>query len=259
MAGKKVLIVYAHQDPGSFNAALKKVAVDELSRQGCLVTVTDLYALDFEPRATRKDFTGALSDPEHCNYGLEAFRAYQREALSRDITAEQEKVREADLVIFQFPLYWYSLPAVLKGWMDRVLCQGFAFDFPGFFESGFLKGKRAVLSFTTGGSAEMYSKTGISGDIRCYLWPIQNSEPQSTCSGHRRKGGRTTAAAELLPRAEVASTGWTAGMAPSTAGNGAGALLAVSQTPPPGPPRAGHSPGPAASHPHSAETGTCWV
>ncbi|XP_055964460.1 ribosyldihydronicotinamide dehydrogenase [quinone]-like [Sorex fumeus] len=174
MAGKKVLIVYAHQDPGSFNAALKKAAVEELSKQGCLVTVSDLYAMDFEPRATRKDFTGPLSDPEHFNYGLEVPRAYQQKALSRDITAEQEKVRDADLVIFQFPLYWYSLPAILKGWMDRVLCQGFAFDFPGFFESGFLKGKRAVLSITTGGSADMYSKTGISGDIRCYLWPIQH-------------------------------------------------------------------------------------
>ena len=39
----------------------------------------------------------------------------------------------------QFPLYWFSVPAILKGWMDRVLCQGFAFDFPGFYDDGFLK------------------------------------------------------------------------------------------------------------------------
>lgn len=39
----------------------------------------------------------------------------------------------------QFPLYWFSVPAILKGWMDRVLCQGFAFDIPGFYDSGFLK------------------------------------------------------------------------------------------------------------------------
>lgn len=56
--GKKVLIVYAHQEPRSFNGSLKKVAVDELSAQGCTVTVSDLYAMDFEPRATRKDITG---------------------------------------------------------------------------------------------------------------------------------------------------------------------------------------------------------
>ncbi|VTJ90036.1 Hypothetical predicted protein [Marmota monax] len=58
MAGKKVLIVYAHQEPKSFNGSLKKVAVDELSQQGCTVTVSDLYAMNFEPRATRKDITG---------------------------------------------------------------------------------------------------------------------------------------------------------------------------------------------------------
>lgn len=174
MAGKNVLIVYAHQGPGSFNEALKRAAVDELTRQGCVVTVSDLYAMDFEPRTTRKDITGELSDPEHFNYVEEVHQAYKRKALSSDITKEQEKVRAADLVIFQFPMYWYSLPAILKGWMDRVLCQGFAFDFPGFFESGFLKGKRAMLSITTGSTADMFSKTGVNGDFRCFLWPIQH-------------------------------------------------------------------------------------
>ena len=56
--GKKVLIVYAHQEPRSFNGALKDAAVAELSQQGCSVTVSDLYALNFEPRATGKDITG---------------------------------------------------------------------------------------------------------------------------------------------------------------------------------------------------------
>lgn len=57
-----MLIVYAHQEPRSFNGSLKKVAVDELSKQGCTVTVSDLYAMDFEPRATRKDITGESWD-----------------------------------------------------------------------------------------------------------------------------------------------------------------------------------------------------
>ncbi|KAF4013777.1 hypothetical protein G4228_005195 [Cervus hanglu yarkandensis] len=63
--GKKVLIIYAHQEPRSFNGALKDVAVAELSQQGCSVTVSDLYALNFEPRATGKDIT-AWGDPPHC-------------------------------------------------------------------------------------------------------------------------------------------------------------------------------------------------
>lgn len=41
--------------------------------------------------------------------------------------------------LLQFPLYWFSVPAILKGWMDRVLCQGFAFDFPEIYDSGLLK------------------------------------------------------------------------------------------------------------------------
>ncbi|XP_047652051.1 ribosyldihydronicotinamide dehydrogenase [quinone] isoform X3 [Phacochoerus africanus] len=136
MAGGKVLIVYAHQEPRSFNGSLKDVAVAELSRQGCRVTVSDLYAMGFEPSATRKDVTGALSNPSFFNYGVESHEAYRRKALSSDIVEEQKKLQEADLVIFQ--------------------------------------GKLAVLSFTTGGTAEMYSKTGVRGDFRYFLWPLQH-------------------------------------------------------------------------------------
>ncbi|XP_069880794.1 ribosyldihydronicotinamide dehydrogenase [quinone] isoform X2 [Dipodomys merriami] len=180
MAGKKVLIIYAHQEPRSFNGSLKKVAVEELSKQGCMVTVSDLYAMNFEPRATRKDITGALSNPELFNYGAEAYEAFKKSSLTSDIVEEQKKVQEADLVIFQFPLYWFSVPAILKGWMDRVLCQGFAFDIPGFYDSGFLKDKLALLSLTTGGTAEMYTKAGVSGDFRYFLWPLQKAE--ASCS-----------------------------------------------------------------------------
>lgn len=212
MAGKKVLIVYAHQEPRSFNGSLKDVAVAELSRQGCRVTVSDLYAMGFEPSATRKDVTGALSNPSFFNYGVESHEAYRRKALSSDIVEEQKKLQEADLVIFQFPLYWFSVPAILKGWMDRVLCQGFAFDFPGFYDDGFLKGKLAVLSFTTGGTAEMYSKTesveifaissGPSSTVPCTSvgsrsWPLRSV---LVLNMHQRKsggdGGRLGAEAE---------------------------------------------------------------
>ncbi|XP_036207735.1 ribosyldihydronicotinamide dehydrogenase [quinone] isoform X3 [Myotis myotis] len=187
MAGKKVLIIYAHQEPRSFNGCLKKVAVETLSKQGCSVTVSDLYAMDFEPRATRNDITGPLSNPEVFSYGVEAYEACKKQSLTSDIVDEQKKVQEADLVIFQFPLYWFSVPAILKGWMDRVLCQGFAFDLPGFYDSGFLKGKLALLSITTGSTAEMYTKTGVSGDFKYFLWPLQISFAPETASEEERK------------------------------------------------------------------------
>nr|XP_008114522.1 PREDICTED: ribosyldihydronicotinamide dehydrogenase [quinone] [Anolis carolinensis] len=173
MAGKKALIVYAHQEPKSMNGSYKAVAVEELSKQGCSVTVSDLYEMQFEPRTTRKDIIGELYNPEQLNYGVEAFEAYKNGCLSEDLKEEHRKVTEAELVIFQFPLYWYSMPAILKGWMDRVLVQGFAFNIPKGSGSGLLKNKKALLSFTTGGNQAMYTKEGISGDISYVLWPMQ--------------------------------------------------------------------------------------
>ncbi|XP_053520058.1 ribosyldihydronicotinamide dehydrogenase [quinone] isoform X1 [Artibeus jamaicensis] len=122
----------------------------------------------------RSSKNGVLSNPEFFSYGVEAYEAYKKRSLTSDILDEQRKVHEADLVIFQFPLYWFSVPAILKGWMDRVLCQGFAFDLPGFYDSGFLKDKLALLSITTGGTAAMYGKTGVSGDFKYFLWPLQH-------------------------------------------------------------------------------------
>uniref|UniRef100_F7CKN3 Ribosyldihydronicotinamide dehydrogenase [quinone] n=1 Tax=Ornithorhynchus anatinus TaxID=9258 RepID=F7CKN3_ORNAN len=174
MAGKNVLIVYAHQEPKSLNGSLKDIAVTVLSKQGCRVTVSDLYAMEFEPRATRKDISGPLSNPESFNYGMEMHEAYRTGRLASDVVEEQKKVQEADLVIFQFPLYWFSVPAIMKGWMDRVLAQGFAFEFPKCYDTGFLKNKSALLSFTTGGDTENFSKAGASGDFRYLLWPLQH-------------------------------------------------------------------------------------
>ncbi|XP_068788082.1 ribosyldihydronicotinamide dehydrogenase [quinone] isoform X3 [Struthio camelus] len=180
MAGRKVLIVYAHQEPKSLNGSLKSVAVEELGKQGCSVTVSDLYAMQFEPRATRNDIVGCLLNSEQFNYGVEAREAYKRGNLSDDLIEEQKKVQEADLLIFQFPLYWFSMPAIMKGWMDRVLVEGFAHKFPDCYDSGLLKDKLALFSFTTGGSREMYAQGGISGDIRYLLWPMQSSTASCT-------------------------------------------------------------------------------
>ncbi|XP_014436931.1 ribosyldihydronicotinamide dehydrogenase [quinone] isoform X1 [Pelodiscus sinensis] len=174
MAGKKVLIIYAHQEPKSLNGSLKNLAMEELSKQGCSVTVSDLYAMQFEPRATRNDITGFLHNSEHFNYGVESWEAYKRRCLASDLTEEQRKVQEAELLIFQFPLYWFSMPAIMKGWVDRVLVQGFAYNFPQYYDNGLLKDKLALLSFTTGGDEEMFSKGGVSGDIRYLLWPMQH-------------------------------------------------------------------------------------
>ncbi|XP_070605200.1 ribosyldihydronicotinamide dehydrogenase [quinone] isoform X2 [Erythrolamprus reginae] len=174
MAGKEVLIVYANQEPKSLNGSFKTLTMEKLKEQGCNVTVSDLYKMQFEPRATRKDIVGDLYNPDHFNYGIESWKAYENGCLAEDLIEEQKKVNKANLVIFQFPLYWFSVPAILKGWMDRVLVQGFAHEYPKIYDSGLLKNKLALLSFTTGGDEEIYSKKGANGDIRYLLWPIQH-------------------------------------------------------------------------------------
>lgn len=75
------------------------------------------------------------------NYAEECRNAYKNGLQSSDIADELSKLKQADLVIFQFPLYWSSVPAILKGWFDRVLCDGFAFDFESqnILDQGFLK------------------------------------------------------------------------------------------------------------------------
>lgn len=174
MAQKTVLIVYAHQSLGSFNAAARDVAIQELSDQGYRVLVSDLYDMKFRAETTRDDITGALKNPELFQYGEETKFAWMENRLSDDITAEQRKVTEAELIIFQFPLYWFSVPAIMKGWMDRVLSQGFAFTLEKMYNYGIFKDKKAMLSFTTGALQTMFQPDGINGDINVSLWPLQN-------------------------------------------------------------------------------------
>lgn len=73
-----------------------------------------------------------------------------------DITREQEYVKQADVIVFQFPLYWYSFPAIIKNWVEKVFAHGFAYGSSG----NALKGKRLLLSFTVGGGADHYRKDG---------------------------------------------------------------------------------------------------
>ncbi|TWW67624.1 NAD(P)H dehydrogenase [quinone] 1 [Takifugu flavidus] len=174
MATKTVLIVFAHQSPGSFNAAVRDVAVQELEQQGFRVLVSDLYAMKFRADATRDDIIGELKNPELFQYGDETMSAWREDRLSDDIVAEQQKVAEANLIIFQFPLYWFSVPAILKGWFDRVLTQGFAFSLENMYDEGVFKDKKAMLSFSTGAIQTMFQPDGINGDINVTLWPIQN-------------------------------------------------------------------------------------
>ncbi|XP_073440450.1 NAD(P)H dehydrogenase [quinone] 1 isoform X2 [Dendrobates tinctorius] len=152
---------------------MKEAAVQALERKGWEVTVSDLYTMKFNPLVSRDDITGEAQNPDNFKYGPESLTAWQEGRLSKDIVAEQKKLEAADLVIFQFPVFWFGLPAIVKGWFDRVLTQGFAYSLSSMYDNGHFKNKKAVLSFTTGGLESMYTPIGINGDINVLLWPVQ--------------------------------------------------------------------------------------
>ncbi|WP_222597074.1 NAD(P)H-dependent oxidoreductase [Chitinophaga pinensis] len=89
-----------------------------------------------------------------------------------DIEAEQQKVEWCDLMIWQFPLWWFTVPGILKGWVDRVFAMGRFYGNNRCYEAGMLKGKKALLSLTTGGSEDSYRKDGLHGDLEGILKPV---------------------------------------------------------------------------------------
>ncbi|MDB5364729.1 MAG: dehydrogenase, partial [Rhodospirillales bacterium] len=110
----KVLIVYAHPEPHSLNGALKAVAVSALQSAGHEVQVSDLYASGWKSEFDRPDFT-TLSPDTRLHPVLASKEAFATGTQTPDIAAEQAKLLWADAVILQFPLWWYTMPAILKG------------------------------------------------------------------------------------------------------------------------------------------------
>lgn len=168
------LLVFAHPEPSSFNAAMRDVAVAELARQGYTVAISDLYRMDWDPVLGPRDFPVHRLNPDYLDLSREQEHAFKAGSHSADVAAEQAKVASADFVLFQFPVWWFSMPSILKGWVDRVFSRGFAYSAGRKYESGHFKGKRAMLSITTGTAGSLYEPGGMDGDLHHVLWPIHN-------------------------------------------------------------------------------------
>jgi NAD(P)H dehydrogenase (quinone) len=176
-----VLLVFAHPEPRSLNGALRDVAVAELESQGHQVRVSDLYAMGWKPAADRADFPQLPADAR-LNVATASGEAFKTQTLTADVRAEQDKLLWADAVILQFPLWWFTMPAILKGWVDRVYSYGFTYGvgehsdkrWGNRYGEGVFAGKRAMLVVTTGGWEEHYSERGINGPIDDLLFPINH-------------------------------------------------------------------------------------
>ncbi|WP_097459102.1 NAD(P)H-dependent oxidoreductase [Mangrovitalea sediminis] len=167
-----ILIVHAHPEPRSFNGAMTRTALETLRDAGHSVTLSDLYALQWNPVSSRANFT-TVANPDYLKPQAEEMLATEQDGFAPDIEAELRKLEAADLMIWQFPLWWFGLPAILKGWVDRVFAMGRTYGGGHIYDTGRFRGRQALLSFTTGGPAPAYQKDGFNGDIDAILRPIQ--------------------------------------------------------------------------------------
>src|SRR4051812_12135224 len=138
---------------------MKNVALQALESSGNSVVVSDLYAQGFSAVAQKWDFV--TTSGGHFNYMLEQKHAANLEmSFSPDILGEIQKVQAADLILFITPIWWLSVPAILKGWFDRVLAMGVAWDTGKIFENGMMRGKQAITVAAAGGPAEYFKVDG---------------------------------------------------------------------------------------------------
>ncbi|HKP26503.1 MAG TPA: NAD(P)H-dependent oxidoreductase [Dongiaceae bacterium] len=172
-ARPKALVILAHPERHSFNGAMADAAVETLREQGYEVACSDLYRIGFDPVSDRRNFA-TVKNADYFKQQVEEDHATETQGFAPDVEAEIAKLEAADLMIWQFPLWWFSVPGVLKGWVDKVFVFNRIYGRGRFYDKGLFRGKRALLSLTTGGSGEAaYQPGGFNGDINGILRPIQ--------------------------------------------------------------------------------------
>lgn len=176
-----ILIVYAHPEPQSLNGALNRFAARHLKAAGHQVDVSDLYAMGWKATLASDDFVDHVPGSRF-DASLASGEALAAGRQAEDVANEQAKLMWADALILQFPLWWFTMPAILKGWVDRVYAYGLAYGvgehsdqhWGDRYGEGRMAGKRAMLMVTTGGWASHYGPRGINGPIDELLFPIHH-------------------------------------------------------------------------------------
>lgn len=170
----KVLIVLAHPERSSFNGGLADVAVSRLRKAGHEVELDDLYGEGFDPVERASHYSRRVDDSYFAPL-TEQRAHYEQALLPADVQREIRRLEWADLVIFQFPLWWHSQPAILKGWFDRVLVYGGMYSGSRRYDRGHFRGKRAICSVTAGSPEQAFQPFGRAGNMVEWLWPMHSS------------------------------------------------------------------------------------
>lgn len=170
----QIHIVHAHPEPNSFNGALTAKARQTLDAAGHTVDVFDLYRSGFDPVERREHYPAIATGEAFSALGAQR-HGWKTGTLPDDIAREITALEHADLVILQFPLWWHGPPAILKGWFDRVFVSGGVYSSRMRYDHGYFRGKRAMISVTSGAPEEAFGSGARAGDPEVMLWPIQYS------------------------------------------------------------------------------------
>lgn len=138
------LIIYAHPNENSLNHHLLNTVIETLQYHNEEIIVRDLYDIGFNPVLSLNDIQGQRMGK-----------------LSDDVKTEQDHISWAEQITFIYPIWWTGLPAMMKGYIDRVFSYGFAYRYDQGIQKGLLKGKKTVIINTHGKSHEEYEKTGM--------------------------------------------------------------------------------------------------
>jgi NAD(P)H dehydrogenase (quinone) len=161
---RRVHIVHAHPEPHSFCTAMAHDARSRLTSRGDNVSFSDLYALDFDPVVRASDFTERARQ-DYLVYALEQRHALEHDTVAPDIRREVDALMASDVLMLVFPLYWFSVPALIKGWIDRCFLSGALYGGKRIYGRGGMVGKRAAIGVTLGGREHMFGAQGIHGEL----------------------------------------------------------------------------------------------
>ncbi|WP_281322281.1 NAD(P)H-dependent oxidoreductase [Flavobacterium aestivum] len=140
----KHLIIYAHPNDGSLNHHLMQTAVESFQNKNHEIEVRDLYQLNFNPTLTLDDMKGQRMGK-----------------VADDVKQEQDYISWADHITFIYPIWWTGMPAIMKGFIDRVFSYGFAYRYDQGVQKGLLTGKQTTIINTHGKSQAEYESIGM--------------------------------------------------------------------------------------------------
>lgn len=167
----KAHVILAHPEAKSFNGLLAETTQSELTASGWETTFSDLYRLGFDPCEAARHYT-SRADTDRFHAQTEQRNSADKGSTPDDIKQEMEHILNSDLLVVHFPLWWFGMPAILKGWMDRVFVYGKMYRSTVRYDAGVCAGKTMLACVTTGASEDSCSYNGRESDTRLLMWPI---------------------------------------------------------------------------------------